>query len=59
MVSLNKLFTELEEIFVDEPPGPKEVPKRDKKEKVVIDEDGEAITIVSKFEETTYNERIK
>ena len=57
--SLNQLFTELKEPSVDEPPGPKEVEMKDKTGKIMIDEDGEVIMTISKFEETIYNERIK
>ena len=57
--SLNQLFTELKEPSVDEPPGPKEVEMKDKTGKIMIDEDGEVIMTITKFEETIYNERIK
>ena len=57
--SLNKLFIELKEPTVDEPPGPKETVKTDGTGKTMIDEGGEPITTISKFKETIYNERIK
>ena len=57
--SLNRLFIRLEEPMVEEPPGKKEVEKRDKTGKLSLDDEGEDITTISKFEETIYNERIK
>ena len=47
------------ELSVNEPPGLKEVIMKNKLRKVILSDDGEAITTISKFEETIYNERIK
>ena len=46
---LNKLFTGLNEPSVDDPPGPKEVVMTNNLGKVVLYDDGEVITIISKF----------
>ena len=56
---LNRLFTDLKEPSVNEPLGPKETVMKDKMGKVMLDENDEVITTISKFEETIYNERIK